>query len=163
MGSILFSMVVGLSLLHPIHVSVTDVEWDTDRKALEFTSRIFLDDIEKHIRVQLDEPYLDLSNPSIEQSTDDLVKKYLLNNITLLINDKAEDIDYLGHEIEGEAVILYFQVLRVKKLKSLSLKSTILTDLYQDQVNMLHIKWNGELRSMKMTADEPSSSLNFSN
>ncbi len=163
MGSILFLMVLGLLQLHPIHVSVTDAEWDKERKALEFTSRIFLDDIEKHIRIQINEPYLDLTSPAINQSTDDLVKNYLFKNLMISVNEKEKEISYVGHEIEGDAVILYYQVLQVKKLKSLAIRSTILADLYEDQVNMLHIKWNGSLRSMKMTRDEPSSSLDFSN
>lgn len=161
MGLKLFLMVVGLWVLHPIHVSITDVEHDVSRKALEFTSRIFLDDIEQHVRYNLDELYLDITQPTEGFSTDKLIKDYFLPRMKVTVNGKLKEIDYVGHEIDGDAINIYYQVLGVKKLKSLTMENRILVDLYSDQVNMVHVKFQGKLRSMKMTPDEPFSSLDF--
>ena len=154
-------MVSGLYLFHPIHVSITDVEHDKERNALEFTSRVFLDDLEKHIQYTLNEPYLDITQPTEGYTTEKLIRDYFLERMSIDVNGKSKKIDYLGHEIEGDAVNIYYQILGVKKLKSLSIENNILLDLYTDQVNMTHVKFNGELKSMRATPDNPRNSLDF--
>ena len=161
MGLKLFLVVMGWWLIHPIHVSVTDVEYDEDRKALEFTSRIFLDDIELHIRYNRNQPYLDITAPKNELTSDQLVKDYVMPLLEVQVNGKTKEIDYVGHEIDGDAVNVYYQVLNVRKFRSITMKNNILLDFYTDQVNMVHVKFEGELRSMRMTPDEPVSTLKF--
>ena len=77
------------------------------------------------------------------------------------VNGKAKEIDYVGHEIDGDAVNVYYQVLNVRKFRSITMENNILLDFYTDQVNMVHVKFEGELRSMRMTPDEPVSTLKF--
>lgn len=161
MGIKLFLMVTGLWVMHPIHVSITDVEHDKERQALEFTSRIFLDDIEKHIQYIVNEPYLDLTQPKTGFSSKKLIKEYFLERMSVEVNGKLREIDYLGHEIDGDAVNVYYQILNIKKLKSLSVANNILLDLYSDQVNMTHVKFNGSLKSMKATPENSRSTLYF--
>lgn len=161
MGIKLLLMVMGLWMIHPIHVSITDVVHDKERNALEFTTRIFLDDIEKHIQFNTNSPYLDLTDPDEGISPKNLIKEYVMKRLTVQVNGKSCEIDYVGHEIEGDAVNVYYQVLSIKKLKTLTIKNMILTDLYTDQVNMVHIKFEGKLRSMKMTPDQLQATLDF--
>src|SRR5882762_9160240 len=49
---------------HPLHVSVSEINYSEKDKALQITSRIFIDDLELSIRHQRKEPDMDLLAPN---------------------------------------------------------------------------------------------------
>jgi len=158
------SMVFAVSaFVHPIHVSVTDIEFDEERKALEISSHIFLDDIEKHIRIIKKEPYLDILNPGKGRTTDGLVTEYLKGRFEVKVNGKTEEYSYLGHEREAAAIYVYIEVEKVRKLKSISIRNEILLDIYDDQVNLVHVKVDGKIRSLKLEDGNEEDSLEYDN
>lgn len=151
------------SFLHPIHISVTDINYDQESNALEIISKVFLDDIEMEIRALKNEEYLDITNPGKGRTTNDLLRPYLKERFKITVNGKEEEYTYLGHEVETEALYLYFEVEKVKKLKSIAVENTILLKYFDDQVNMVHVKVDGKLRSMKMTEGEEVGTLEYDN
>lgn len=138
------------SFFHPIHISITDINFDQEKDALEIVTKVFIDDLEKEIRQLQKEEYLDITKPGKDRTTDDLLIPYLKERIKIEVNGKAVDCAYLGHEVETEAIYLYFQVEKVKKLNSIAVENSILLNYYDDQVNMVHVKVDGKLRSMKI-------------
>ncbi|MTI21425.1 hypothetical protein E1176_10380 [Fulvivirga sp. RKSG066] len=149
------------SFLHPIHVSVTDIEYDEDRKALEIASHIFLDDIEKHIRIIKKERYLDILKPDKDRTTDDLISEYLKDRIAINVNGKPEEYKYLGFEREAGAIYVYMEVEKVRKLKSLEIRNEVLLDLYEDQINLVHVKVDGKIRSLKLEENNEKEQLSY--
>lgn len=160
---ILSTVWVLASFVHPIHVSVTDIEFDEERKALEITSHIFLDDIEKHIRILKKEPYLDILKPGDKYTTDGLIKNYLADRFAIKVNGKPVDYNYLGFEREAGAIFVYIEVEKVKKLKSISVRNETLLALYDDQVNLVHVKVDGKIRSLKLEEGNEEDSLEYDN
>ena len=158
---ILSTVWVIASFMHPIHVSVTDIEFDEERKALEIASHIFLDDIEKHIRILKKEPYLDILKPGEKYTTDALIEKYLKDRFALKVNGKSVDYNYLGFEREAAAIYVYIEVAKVKKLKSLSVRNETLLALYNDQVNLIHVKVKSKIRSLKLEEGQEEDTLIF--
>lgn len=154
-------LLFGNSDIHPIHVSVTDVEYDAERKALEIVSHIFLDDLEKHIRLIKNEPYLDVLNPKGDKTSNDLIKNYYKERFKLIVNGKEEDYNFLGYEHEGAAVYIYVELEKVKKLKSLTVRNEILLQLFDDQVNLVHVKVDGKIRSMKLEDGDEMDTLEY--
>jgi hypothetical protein len=53
MGYMITFLYSFLLLLHPIHLSVSEINYSEKDKALQITSRIFLDDLELSIQNQL--------------------------------------------------------------------------------------------------------------
>ncbi len=149
------------TFLHPIHISVTDINFDEEHNALEIISKVFIDDIENEIRALNKEEYLDITKPGKGRTTDDLLKPYLKERFKITVNGKEVECNYLGHEIETEALYLYFEVEKVKKLKSITVENTIMLNYYDDQVNMVHVKVDGKLRSMKMASGEEVGTLEY--
>ncbi len=139
--------------MHPLHVSVCEIEYDTESRSLEIIQRIFLDDLETQIRLDRDQPELDITLPDGELTTDQLVEAYLKKRLQFVVNDKQAVYSYLGHEIDGDAMVCYIEIEKVKKLKSLRVRSTILTDVFDDQINIVHVEVGHKLKSMKLTPD----------
>lgn len=142
------------AFLHPIHVSICEIEYDKNNKALEMTLRIFIDDLEKEIRLNRNEPELDITNLPDGHNLDDILKEYLNRNFQVGVNDKDEEYTYLGHEIEGDAIFCYMEIPKVKRLKSIEVYYAVLTQLYEDQTNLVHVEVDDKIRSMKMTKSE---------
>jgi hypothetical protein len=147
--------------IHPIHVSVTEITLDEKEKELEIVSRIFLDDLETAIRESTKQPELKLLEPGTGVITDQLVSAYLTPRFKVSLKGKVQKIKYLGHEIENDAMICYIQVTNVKKLDAIEVFNSIITELYEDQSNLVHVTVKGKVKSLRLMRDNPSGKLTF--
>jgi hypothetical protein len=147
--------------LHPIHISVTEIEYDERERELEITTRIFTDDFETAIRKERNLPELDLLEPSGGMTTDDLVKEYVLKQISISLDGKLQRLNYLGFENDGEALICYIQMKNVKKWKSITVTNRVLLDVYDDQSNIVHVTMAGKVRSMRLMEKNPTQTITF--
>lgn len=154
-------LLLGNTNLHPVHVSVTDIEYDAERKAIEVVSHIFLDDLENHIRLLQNDRFLDVLNPKGGQSSNDLIKNYFKERFKLTINGKEEAYNFLGYEHEGAAIYVYVEVEKIKKLKSLAVRNEVLLEFFDDQINLVHVKVDGKIRSMKLEEGDEMDTLEY--
>ena len=141
-------------MLHDFHVSICEIEFDQERKALEVTHKLFLDDLEESLRKWSGNDKIDVTNPKDKALFQQMLNNYLLINFTMTANGKQLDISYLGSEIEDDVMYCYVDIVGVKKLKSIAVKNTLLMDMYADQVNIVHVEVNGETRSMKLDKED---------
>jgi hypothetical protein len=158
--SILAITFLGASV-HPIHVSVTEITLDEKEKELEIVSRIFLDDLETAIRESTKQPELKLLEPGTGVITDQLVSAYLTPRVKVSLKGKIQKIKYLGHEIENDAMICYIQVTNVKKLDAIEVFNSVITELHEDQSNLVHVTVKGKVKSLRLMRDNPSGKLTF--
>src|SRR5690606_1003523 len=115
-----------LAGVHPIHVSVTEIEFDREDRALEIMMRVFIDDLELSLRNTLKNPTLDILNPPRGTTTDDLVRGYLLDHFRISLDNVAQTSHYLGHEREGDAFIFYIEITNVRDWKTISVRNDII-------------------------------------
>src|SRR5687768_14925216 len=106
--------------VHPIHVSVTEVEFDEKDQALEIMMRVFIDDLELSLRNSLAQPDLDILHPGKGQTTDGLISNYLKEHFKVSLDKKIQETQYLGHEREAEAFVIYIEVKGIRKWKTIS-------------------------------------------
>ena len=149
-----------LWLVHPLHISVTEIAFDEKEKELEIVTRIFIDDMETAIRSQRSMPTLDLLNP-VTTTTDELVKEYVLKRIDVSLDGKAQLLKYLGFEKENEALICFIQVSQVKKWKTISIVNNVLLETFDDQSNLVHVTVRDKVRSLRLMKNNSSGSLTF--
>lgn len=142
---------------HPIHVSVTEIALDEKERELEIIARIFIDDLETSIRKANDQPELKL----LGSSTDQLVWKYLESRFRISLDGRMQQVKYLGHEIDGDAILCYIQVSNVKKLKEIEVMNSMITELYDDQSNLVHVTVNEKVKSLRLMRDNPSGKITF--
>lgn len=162
MDGLLYVFIYAWSLwVHPIHISVTEIEYDEREKELEIMTRIFTDDLELAIRAQRNDPELELLNLPVETKLDDLVKPYLLEQINIQLDGKTQTLKYLGHEQDGDALVFFIQIQPVKKWKSITVQNQVLVETYDDQSNIVHVTVREKTRSMRLMRNNPSGSLTF--
>ena len=145
---------------HPLHISVTDIEYDPKEEELEIMMRIFTDDLEKAIRQEKSDAELDLLKPK-QTTTDKLLEEYVKNHVFIKLDNSNKVMKYLGHEDEGQALICYVLVSDVKKWKTIEVKNDLLMEMFDDQSNLVHVTVDGKVRSMRLLSSSPNGILSF--
>jgi hypothetical protein len=149
-----------LSFLHPLHVSVTEIEMDEKDKRLEIMMRVFTDDLELTLRQHLHQHELDLLGLE-KNARDEIVQQYLKDHFKILLDGKPQRTNYVGHETEDLALIFYIEVPNVKKWKTIQIQNDIIMDTHADQSNLVHVTVQGTVRSLRLTKDNPVDKLTF--
>ena len=158
----LFSWLFTLNaLVHPVHISVTEVTYSEKDKALQIMSRIFIDDLELSIQKDLKNDELNILKPVTGQTTDQLVSTYVLKHLKLKVDGKAQALNYLGHEIEDLAIICYIEIPNIKKLKTVEVLNDVIMETHRDQSNLVHITYKEKLKSVRLTREKPVDVLTF--
>jgi hypothetical protein len=146
--------------LHPIHVSVTEIEYDQKDEALEVMMRVFIDDLELSLRNHLNQPELNILDPK-GSTTDELAEAYLAKHFKILLDNKLQKTSYLGHEREGEALIFYIEVKAVKHWKTITVHNAIIMSTYDDQSNIVHVYVGDNVKSLRLTRNTQQDDLTF--
>lgn len=149
-----------LYLVHPMHISVTEIDYNEKNKSLEIMSRIFIDDLETSIRKAQNNEGLDLLKPS-GTTTDQLVSQYLMSRFLIQVNGKPANPTYIAHEIDDAAMICYLEIEGVKQVKTLDITITVIQELYDDQSNLVHVTYRGPVKSLRLTKEKPEGTLSF--
>jgi hypothetical protein len=156
------SLLLALSFyLHPIHVSVTEIEFDEKDAALEIMMRVFVDDLELSLRNSLKKPELDILNPNDGTSTDELVGEYLRQHFKISLDNKLQKTTYIGHEQEADAFILYIEAPDVKKWNTITIHNDIIMATHEDQSNIVHVYVKDKVKSIRLTRNTPADKLTF--
>jgi hypothetical protein len=158
----MISLFLGLVLsFHPIHLSITEIDHNEKSKALQITMRIFIDDLELSIRSKINDEELDLLEPGKGRTTDELVKAYLAEVVRVKVDKKAGKINYLGHEIEGPAMICYVEIENIKKFSTIEVTNKIILETHDDQSNLVNVNYKGKVKSLRLTNDSPTGAVTF--
>lgn len=158
MISLLYSL---FFFIHPIHLSVSEVNYSEKDKALQITSRIFLDDLELSVREFKKDETLDLMTPGNDRVTEQLVSEYLAKKLTVKLDGKVQKLNFLGLEREEPAVVCYIEIEGVKKFKTIEVRNEVIMDVYDDQSNIVHVTYKGAVKSFRLLRNKPVHTLTF--
>ena len=158
----MISVILGFLLsFHPIHLSVTEVEYNEKSKAIQMTMRIFIDDLELSIRKKNNDEELDLLEPGKGRTTNDLVKAYLAENVKVKVDKKLMKTNYIGNEIEGPAMICYVEIENIKKFSTIEVTNRVILETHDDQSNLVNVNYKNKVKSVRLTNDTPTASITF--
>tara|TARA_B100001245_G_C22875145_1_gene420828 strand:- start:1301 stop:1762 length:462 start_codon:yes stop_codon:yes gene_type:complete len=139
-------------LLHPYHVSVTEIRYDEEVKSLQITERIFLDDLEEGLRAANNDEKFVIMEDSLQ--THEYLAAYFKENFEVGINGANSTYEYLGGEVEDDVIWCYIEVTDVAELESIQLTNKVLTETFDDQKNLVHFKIGGEKKSFILSQKE---------
>jgi len=158
MISILYSLYF---LLHPIHISVSEINYNEKEKRLEIISRIFIDDLELAIRAQRNEEDLDLIEPRNGLTTSKMVSDYLQKHFAIKLDGKLQKINFLDIEREDPALICYLYVENIKKFKTIEVRNDVIMEIHADQSSIVHVTYKGPIKSMRLTRENSIGTITF--
>ena len=148
--------------MHDFYVSVSYMEYDKERNAIEIQKKVFFDDLELAIRKSYGVDNFDIINDNID-TINTFIEKYLRDNIQLTVNGKKEKFNYLGHEYINGAIHSYFEVLNIKKLKDIDIYDTSLFLHFAGQENLVYFEMGNSLSTIRLRNPRSSEKIFFKN
>lgn len=136
---------------HKFYVGVFQVNYAAEKKMIQITSRIFVDDLNDGIEKKYHKKTF-IGTEKETQADLDLLKRYLAENFSIKINGQPKTVVFLSKELEADDVLVcYSRITAVEKFKTLEITNTILTDWNAEQQNITHISAYGTKRSVIFT------------
>ncbi|WP_422083889.1 DUF6702 family protein [Ulvibacterium sp.] len=149
-------------LAHKFYVSVTNVGYSEKEDALQITCRIFIDDLENVLEERYDfKAYLATHEES--ESADSLIERYLRSKFTIQIDGSDMAYDFFGKKYDHDVVICYIEVPKIdlKNKTSIRIRNEVLTDLFEEQQNIVHFRIQGKKKSFVLTKSDTNGTLNL--
>ena len=142
MGRMALAVVMTLySWMHPVHVSLLNVDLDPESGKIEIVFKLFSDDFERII-LQKYNVDLDLTSKVDPGEKADAIHKYIYESFELRINGtKIDEWEYVGNQINEEAIWLYYKNVWPGKIEKVSITNEAMMDLYEDQTNLVIVTW----------------------
>ncbi|MEL0008349.1 MAG: DUF6702 family protein [Flammeovirgaceae bacterium] len=141
--------ILSFLLAHEFYVSVSYMEYDSERKAIEVQKKVFFDDFEIALKKQNNLKKFDILK-SKRELVDSYIEKYLNDNIEFEINGKEYEINYLGHEYINGSINCYFEVLKIKKIRKLIITDRSLFSDFEDQENLIYFEMLNDLSVLRL-------------
>ena len=159
---ILILPLFAFAVAHKFYVSVTNVNYSEKDQAVQITSRIFIDDFNRLLMARYDvDAELDTQKES--KLADEYIEKYLRSKFVVSINGKPIQYNYIGKKYDADVMICYIEVsdIDLRELKSIEIENEILTDLFDDQQNVVHINVNNKKKSFVLLKSRTKGMLNL--
>ncbi len=145
MGSSLLSFFYASLLsvsMHPVHVSVTTIEINTDSSEVMVQVKLFTDDFQRLVS-SMYETELKLGTKEEHSEANSYMFGYLNNKLFIELNNKPLELYFFDRKMNEESIwiIMKGKVEKPKKgkylLRSAAVENSILLDLYDDQSNLV--------------------------
>ena len=147
---------------HKFYVSVTNVEYSAEAQSLQIVSRLFVDDMEQLLETRYG---LDAGLGTKDESplADDQLRRYFNSKFSVSVNGEERACEYLGKRYENDLAVFFLEVPGIpeESLRSVEIRNELLTDLFEEQKNLVHLKVLGEKKSWVLIRERPKGMLNL--
>lgn len=135
---------------HPYHVGSVEINYNQKSKTFQVTGRFFLDDLEDGLSKKYGKP-LHFNDPKYKAQLNEALKNYCNEYFKLKTNNKFLNVNFVGYEEDQESVDIYLESESADNPKKIEAAVSFLYNLFDDQLNIVHIIVNGERKSEKLT------------
>ncbi len=147
------------SWLHPIHVSVSNVDLDPVGGKVELSVKIFADDFQDLILhkygVQLN--IVEQEGPGDKISA---VNEYIEEALQLVFNGKeTADLQFVEAALNEEAIWLFYSYEHPGKIRKVDIVNRIMLEKFSDQTNLMIITFNEKQNGYRL--DNKTTELSF--
>ena len=146
--------------VHPIYVSVAEIEYNAKERSLEVSCKLFTDDFEKALRSDY-KTKVDLINPPDRTAMDKLVNDYVLKHFTIYLEGKPVSMKFLGYEQIEEGIFCYYEAGNISQPQNFSFFNTLLYAYQEEQMGLMHVTVNGTRKSTKLNYPDSKAVITF--
>jgi len=118
-------------LLHPVHVSLTGIEYDGTSRIYSVSVRVYSDDLGADMNLGLS------TGERIQGDADKRYFQYLSDRIMIIENGRTLEMKLLHSESDGLEHRFELEAYGGKRVSEVRVVNRIMTRLYDDQANML--------------------------
>jgi hypothetical protein len=145
---------------HKFYVAIYQINYAPEKKMLQITSRIFVDDLNKALERKYHKKlYLGTDKETEEELV--LMKKYMAEKFILKINGQSNKMNFLSKELEGDVIVCYWNIKSISKIKSIETYNAVLVELESEQQNITHFTVHGIKNSLLFTSSSTRGVLKY--
>ena len=149
------------SAVHPVYISVTEINHNPAEKSLEISCKIFTNDFEQTLTKAFNAK-VDLFNPKDKAVLDKQITEYMRKHLVLKTDGKPVTLELVGYEREEDALWSYWQVTNMPNPpKKVDISNSILYDMFNQQINLMHVTVGGQRKSTKVNYPDMAASFQF--
>ncbi len=138
--------------IHKFYVSIYQINYAQEKKVLQITSRLFIDDL-NNVLTKKYKQNIHIGEPNESENDVVLMKKYFTDHFSLKVNGEQKQIIFLSKELESNVVICYFKCKDIAKINTLEVQNTCLFELDSEQQNIMQSTIYGIKKSVLLTGD----------
>ena len=149
-------------VLHNYYVSVSHINFAADEATLQISVKVFTDDLEAAV-LDYSGVQLHLIDELPHAKADSLIFNYIMHCNSYYLNDRLEPetVQYIGYELDSEALWCYLQIDSVVALKSIKVQSKLLLDVFESQSNLIFVKAFDSEKGMHLYGDKKQETIRF--
>jgi hypothetical protein len=138
---------------HEFHSSIAEMHYNMQSKSLEVSIRVFSDDFTLALNeangTNLTEETL------ISKDAEKAIQQYIVRHFSLVDNKKNVKVGkVIGSENELDATWLYIEFFDCENLNSFTLFNSILTEIFDDQTNVVNVIYPHDKKSLIFTKEK---------
>ncbi|MBD2756962.1 hypothetical protein IC230_29045 [Spirosoma sp. BT704] len=138
------------------------MQYNPKERVFEISIRIFTDDFEKGLSAAVGSRVNLNGSPGSDNKIDPVIEKYVHAHFAYSSPQKQpKPIKYVGHETEADAHWLYLEMPYAEPFRGGLLKQNVLMELFDDQVNMVNIQYQGQKKTFVFRKNQPIQDLSF--
>lgn len=145
---------------HKFYVGVFQIDYFKEKKAVQITARLFIDDLEKALYKKHNKHFYLTTKDEISDANS-YIASYLSEKLKIKINNKVQTLQLLSKEQENNIVICYLKINFKDNMKELDISNTILSDIFKGQQNLVHLNINGNKKTILFTNTETNQKLKY--
>jgi len=153
---------LSFSSAHKFYVSVTNIVYSEEDSAFQITSRVFIDDLDKLLKERYGVE-AKLATPNESKIAEEYIEKYFRTKFVVEMDGEIVAYNFLGKRYDNDVVICYLEIPNVdlSEVKQMSVQNEVLTDLFDEQKNVVHVKWKGNKKSFVLIRENNKGMLNL--
>ena len=136
--------------VHKFYMAIYQINYAPEKKMLQVTSRIFVDDLDKTLEKKYNRKFFLGTDKETAESID-LLKKYLAESFTVKVNGQPKTMNFLSKEMDGDVLVCYLNVRDISKISSLEIYNSVLIETFPEQQNIVHVAAFGNKKSFLFT------------
>jgi hypothetical protein len=119
---------------------------------IQITTRIFIDDLNEALEKKYKQKVFIATKNESPQDTE-LIKKYFAEKFQIKVNGKVKPMNFVSKEVEENVVICYLSIKEISKIKMLEIENSIITEVHNEQQNIIQANFNGQKHSLLLTSE----------
>ena len=152
-------LLTGSAWLHPVHVSVTNLDLDPVRGKVELSVKIFADDFQDLILhkygVQLN--LIEQEDPGDKIAA---VNEYMQEALQLVFNgNETADLQFVDAKLNEEAIWLFYRYEHHGKIRKVDIVNRVMLEKFNNQTNLMIVTFNEKQNGYRL--DNKTTDLSF--
>jgi len=151
---------ISFAPIHKFYVSVSQIEYVSEKQSVQIVMRIFIEDLESLLRKRYDSE-ITLNESEEENKINEYISQYLSSKVLVEINNELEKFSFLGKEYEDDIVFCYLEIEDVSKIKDFIITNNLFFEVFDEQQNIIKTNINSQKESFVLTSQKNKAEVHF--